>query len=48
MGTPLLWIAFNSFVLIAVALDLGLFHRKAHKVEIREALLWSAIWIGLL
>jgi tellurite resistance protein TerC len=47
MGTPLLWIAFNSFVLIAVALDLGLFHRKAHKVEIREALLWSAIWIGL-
>jgi tellurite resistance protein TerC len=47
MGTPYLWIGFNLFVLVAVALDLGVFHRKAHKVEIREALLWSAIWIGL-
>jgi tellurite resistance protein TerC len=47
MGTPYLWVGFNLFVLLAVALDLGLFHRKAHKVEIREALLWSAIWIGL-
>jgi tellurite resistance protein TerC len=47
MGTPLLWVGFNLFVLLAVALDLGLFHRKAHKVGIREALLWSAIWIGL-
>ncbi len=47
MGTPYLWIGFNLFVLLAVALDLGVFHRKAHKVEIREALLWSAIWIGL-
>jgi tellurite resistance protein TerC len=47
MGTPYLWIGFNLFVLLAVALDLGVFHRRAHKVEIREALLWSAIWIGL-
>lgn len=47
MGTPYLWIGFNLFVLLAVALDLGIFHRKMHKVEIREALLWSAIWIGL-
>lgn len=47
MGTPYLWIGFNLFVLLAVALDLGIFHRKLHKVEIREALLWSAIWIGL-
>ena len=47
MGTPYLWIGFNLFVLLAVALDLGIFHRKAHKVEVREALMWSAIWIGL-
>lgn len=47
MGTPYLWIGFNLFVLLAVALDLGVFHRRIHKVEIREALLWSAIWIGL-
>ena len=47
MGTPLLWFAFNLFVLIAIALDLGVFHRKAHKVGIREAALWSAVWVGL-
>jgi tellurite resistance protein TerC len=47
MGTPYLWVGFNLFVLLAVALDLGIFHRKAHKLEVREALMWSAIWIGL-
>jgi len=47
MGTPLLWFAFNLFVLLAIALDLGVFHRKAHKVGIREAAMWSALWIGL-
>lgn len=47
MGTPLLWFAFNLFVLIAIALDLGVFHRKAHKVGIREAALWSTVWVGL-
>ena len=47
MGTPYLWIGFNLFVLLAVALDQGVFHRKAHKVEIREALLWSVVWMGL-
>lgn len=47
MGTPLLWVAFNLFVLLALALDLGIFHRKAHKLSLREAAFWSAIWIGL-
>jgi tellurite resistance protein TerC len=47
MGTPLLWVAFNLFVLAAIALDLGVFHRKAHKIETREALIWSVVWIGL-
>ena len=47
MGTPLLWFGFNFFVLIAVALDLGVFHRKAHKVGIREAATWSIVWVGL-
>lgn len=47
MGTPLLWIAFNAFVLIAVALDLGVFNRRLHKVELREAF-WSTLaWITL-
>jgi tellurite resistance protein TerC len=47
MHTSLHWIAFNLFVVIAVALDLGVFHRKAHKISMREALLWSFAWIGL-
>ena len=47
MGTPLLWLGFNLFVLIALALDLGVFHRKAHKIETREAALWSVVWVSL-
>jgi tellurite resistance protein TerC len=42
-----LWIVFNAFVLAMLALDLGVFHRKAHVVNIKEALGWSGIWIGL-
>ncbi|HKN25253.1 MAG TPA: TerC family protein [Candidatus Acidoferrum sp.] len=47
MGTPLLWVGFNLFVLLALALDLGVFHRKAHKIRIREAAFWSVVWISL-
>jgi tellurite resistance protein TerC len=43
----LLWIVFNLFVVAMLALDLGVFHRKAHEIRIREALLWSAFWIVL-
>ena len=42
-----LWIAFNVFVLGMLALDLGVFHRNAHKVSLREALTWSVLWISL-
>ncbi len=41
------WILFNVFVLAMLALDLGIFHRKAHEVKVKEALVWSAIWIVL-
>jgi tellurite resistance protein TerC len=43
----ILWIAFNVFVLGMLALDLGVFHRKAHSVSIKEATLWSIVWISL-
>ena len=43
----ILWIAFNVFVLGMLAIDLGIFHRKAHAVSLKEAGLWSCIWIGL-
>ncbi len=41
------WVAFNVFVLGMLAVDLGVFHRDAHEVSRREALTWSAVWIGL-
>jgi len=41
------WAGFILFVLLLLALDLGVFHRKAHVVSIREALGWSAVWVGL-
>jgi len=47
MGTPLVWLAFNLFVLAAIALDLGVFHRRPHKMETREALIWTLVWVGL-
>jgi len=43
----LLWIGFNIFVLALLALDLGVFHRKAHSVSIKEATTWSLIWVSL-
>ena len=47
IGTPALWIAFVCFVLAMLALDLGVFHRKAHEVSLREAGVWSVVWISL-
>lgn len=41
------WIAFNIFVLAMLALDLGVFNRKAHEVKYKEALLWTVVWISL-
>ncbi len=47
IGTPVLWVGFTLFVLAMLALDLGVFHRKAHAVGTREALGWSLFWIAL-
>jgi len=45
--TALLWTAFNLFVIAMLAIDLGVFHRKAHEVTVREALTWTCVWITL-
>ena len=47
MPTTTWWIAFNSLVLVLLALDLGVFNRKVHVVSVREALGWSAVWVSL-
>lgn len=41
------WILFNLFVMAMLALDLGVFHRRAHTVKFKEALSWSLMWIAL-
>jgi tellurite resistance protein TerC len=42
-----LWVGFNVFVLAMLALDLGVFHRHAHEVSVKEATVWSVVWISL-
>ena len=42
-----LWLGFNVFVLAMLAVDLGVFHRRAHEVSLKEAAVWSAVWISL-
>ena len=47
IGSPWMWGGFIAFVLAMLALDLGVFHRQAHKVSVREAAVWSVVWVGL-
>ncbi len=47
MGTLWLWSAFLLFVLAMLALDLGVFHRRAHVISLREAAIWSFVWVAL-
>ncbi len=41
-----MWVGFNVFVLGMLALDLGVFHRKAHVVSLKESLTWTVVWIA--
>ena len=48
MGTPIhIWVIFGIAILVALVLDLGVFHRKAHTVQLKEALIESAAWISI-
>ena len=38
---------FSVLILLVLSLDLGLFNRKAHAISVREASIWTAVWIGL-
>jgi len=47
MSSDLLqWIVFNAFVIIMLALDLGVFNKTPHEVKPKEALLWTVIWVA--
>ena len=48
MGTPIhIWVIFGIAILVALVLDLGVFHRKAHTVQLKEALIESGAWISI-
>jgi tellurite resistance protein TerC len=47
VGSPLIWAAFVAFIVAMLALDLGVFSKRAHAVSIREASIWTLVWIGL-
>ncbi len=43
----LLWVAFSIFILVMLVLDLWVFQRKAHVIQLKEALLWVVFWVAL-
>ena len=47
IASPHLWVIFSVFVLGMLALDLGVFNRKAHEARFKEALAWSIVWVAL-
>jgi len=47
IGTPAFWISFLAVVLFLLSVDLGVFHRHAHAVKLREATIWSIVWVVL-
>ena len=47
IGSPILWVGFTAFVAVMLALDLGVFHRSAHEVSFKEAIIWSTVWVAL-
>lgn len=42
-----LWIGFNVFVVIMLVLDLGVFHRKSKEIKVKEALIWTCVWVTM-
>jgi tellurite resistance protein TerC len=46
IGSGWLWVGFNGFVVLMLALDLGVFHRRAHEVKFKEAMVWTLVWVA--
>lgn len=47
MESTYIWVGFTVFVLVLLALDLGVFNRKAHEIKVKEAVLFTFFWIAL-
>lgn len=46
-SSQFLWAVFGMVVFVMLAIDLGVFHRRAHRVAVKEAAIWCAVWISL-
>jgi tellurite resistance protein TerC len=47
LASPAVWVGFAALVVAVLAIDLGIFNRKAHVVKPREALVWTGVWVAL-
>ena len=47
VASPAVWVGFAVLVVAVLAIDLGIFNRKAHVVKPREALIWTGVWVAL-
>lgn len=47
MNEILPWVGFNTFVIVMLAVDLGVFHRRPHEISMSEAAIWTGVWITL-
>ena len=45
--SPAEWLGFGAIIAIMLTLDLGVFHKKTHKVSVKESLIWTGVWITL-
>lgn len=47
VGSPSLWVGFGAFIAAMLALDLGVFHRRAKVLAMKDAAIWTAVWVAL-
>lgn len=45
--TTIIWLGFLAFIFGMIAIDLGVFHRTAHAMKVKEALTWTFVWVSL-
>lgn len=45
--SPIFWVIFSIIIVVMLALDLGVFNKKSHEINVKEALAWVGVWISL-
>ena len=47
VGSPMIWFGFTAFIVLMLAIDLIVFHKKEHEIKLKEAISWAVVWITL-